>query len=135
MVNGDAYSRLRATLRAASDTTSTPTTRNPVTDAARRGSTSTIPGHLRLAPSANADAPTTASVSTAISGTYMRRSAPTSVAMGTILDVGASVTKNHAPRNARLGLRVRPTTVATISRTTTNACGHTPVSVSESGQP
>ena len=41
----------------------------------------------------------------AISGKYIRRSAPTSVAIGTKLDEGASVTKNHAPRNAAIGHR------------------------------
>jgi hypothetical protein len=35
----------------------------------------------------------------------MRRSAPTSVAIGTMLDVGARVVKNHAPRKPAFAAR------------------------------
>jgi hypothetical protein len=51
----------------------------------------------------------------------MRRAAPTSVAIGTMLDVGASVMKNHAPRNPIFGQRTSATRVATSSSTTSNA--------------
>ena len=61
----------------------------------------------------------TASVMTARSGRYIRRSAPTSVAIGTMLDVGASVTKNQAPRKPTLGHRLNATRVA-ISSTPMN---------------
>src|SRR5439155_614503 len=49
--------------------------------------------------------PHTTNTTTAARGRYIRRSAPTSVAIGTKLDVGARVTKNHVPRKAssRLG--------------------------------
>ena len=57
-------------------------------------------------------APTTASATTARSGRYIRRSAPTSVAIGTMLDVGASVTKNQTPRKPSAGHRFIATTVA-----------------------
>ena len=39
------------------------------------------------------------------SGKYIRRSAPTSVAIGMMLDAGASVMKNHAPQNPIAGIR------------------------------
>ena len=48
----------------------------------------------------------------ATSGRYIRRSAPTSVEIGMTLDVGASVRKNHAPRNPIGGLRMKATMVA-----------------------
>src|SRR5215208_5068836 len=59
----------------------------------------------------------------AISGRYIRRSAPTSVAIGMTLDAGASVRKNHAPRNPILGERTSATTVAARSATTTATYG------------
>ena len=40
---------------------------------------------------------------TATSGRYIRRSAPTSVAIGTMELVGASVRKNQVPQNASRG--------------------------------
>src|SRR5262245_1546210 len=61
-------------------------------------------------------AATTAAAIAPASGRYIRRSAATSVAMGTMLEAGANVTKNHAAgKNAR-GHRHRPT-----AHTTTNA--------------
>ena len=42
----------------------------------------------------------TTSTTSPASGRYMRRSAPTSVAIGTKLDVGDSVMKHHAPEEA-----------------------------------
>ena len=51
-----------------------------------------------------------------MSGRYMRRSAPTSVAIGTMLDVGARVMKNQAPRNPHFGRRARYTAEIATSR-------------------
>src|SRR3954462_15289273 len=66
---------------------------------------------------------------TAASGTYMRRSAPTSVKTGTTLDVGASAIRNHAPR--------KPTTLdrrqATTMRTTITSIAATPGHDDDSG--
>ena len=55
----------------------------------------------------------------------MRRSAPTSVAIGTTLDVGASVMKNQAPRNPSFGLKTNPMTVNTRRHTIYRAHGAT----------
>src|SRR5688572_31286005 len=56
----------------------------------------------------------TTSTTSAASGRYIRRSAPTSVAIGTKLDVGDSVMKHHAPRKPTCGRRTsRTTTTAT----------------------
>lgn len=63
-------------------------------------------------------APTTASAMIATSGRYMRRSAPTSVAIGRMLDVGANSRNTHAPRNPSAGRRTSAMTVATIKPTT-----------------
>ena len=65
----------------------------------------------------------------------MRRSAPTSVAIGTTLDVGASVTKNHAPRKPSVGNRISATAVSASSGTTRSAYGRTSPSVRATGQP
>jgi hypothetical protein len=78
---------------------------------------------------------TTASAMTAISGTYMRRSAPNSVTMGMMLDVGASVRKNHAPAKPTVGRFQSATTVAASSPLTTTPCGHTSPARSGDGQP
>jgi hypothetical protein len=59
----------------------------------------------------------TARTASAISGRYIRRSAPTSVAIGTKLEVGASVMKTQAPRNPRAGRR--PSAIAVRTRRTT----------------
>ena len=59
----------------------------------------------------------------------MRRSAPTSVAIGTTLDVGARVMKNQAPRN-QLGLTTNPMTVNTRRNTMNSAYGVTSQGVS-----
>src|SRR5437588_13016238 len=56
--------------------------------------------------------PTTPSNTSAASGRYILRSAPTSVAIGTRLDVGASVMKNQAPRNPSVGRRTSATAVS-----------------------
>ena len=69
------------------------------------------------------------------SGRYMRLSAPTSVAIGTTLEVGASVTKNHVARNATAGQRSQASAVAAIIETTVKTCGHTSVSVTAGGSP
>src|SRR5262245_25305030 len=55
---------------------------------------------------------------TAASGRYIRRSAPTSVAIGRMLDEGASVTKNQVPRNAISRRHRHAATVATASAAT-----------------
>src|SRR4051812_30667645 len=57
---------------------------------------------------------------------YTRRSAAISVAIGTTLDDGARIKKNHAPRNAshpQRSTRVQPTIVATSSAVNTIAPG------------
>ena len=64
-------------------------------------------------------------VTIAINGRYIRRSAPTSVAIGTKLDEGASVMKNHAPRNAAAAFHRNAATVSNNSATTAAACGRT----------
>ena len=66
--------------------------------------------HTSPSASATREPPATARTTTAISGRYMRRSAPTSVAIGMKLDVGASVMKNQAPRNPSAGCLIRQTT-------------------------
>src|SRR5262245_5783019 len=60
-----------------------------------------------------------ASTTIAASGRYIRRSAPTSEAIGTKLDVGASVTKTHVARNAAGRLKNHKVIVA-IRRPTMN---------------
>jgi hypothetical protein len=63
----------------------------------------------------------TATTTSVASGKYMRRSAPTSVAMGMTLEDGASVPKNHTPTKARVGRFHHPITVAASSASTTSA--------------
>jgi len=46
---------------------------------------------------------------TPMSGRYMRRSAPTSVTIGTRLEAGASVTQNQTPQNPSCGRRAKAT--------------------------
>ena len=65
----------------------------------------------------------------------MRRSAATSVAIGTRLEVGARVTKNQAPRNPHLGLLNSAATVAAASTQMNSAYGQTSASVNGTGQP
>src|SRR4051812_37107539 len=81
------------------------------------------------------DAPTTASAITAISGRYIRRSAPTSVAIGTMLDVGASVTKNHSPRNPKAGRHTIAAAAAVSSAVTSKKYGNTSPRVTGPGHP
>ena len=65
----------------------------------------------------------------------MRRSAPTSVAMGTMLEVGESVVKNQAPRNPSVGLRASAQIVSATRISTTTPYGAASVSVSARGTP
>ena len=59
--------------------------------------------------------PTAASVASAANGRYIRRSAPTSLTIGMMLDVGASVRKNAAARNPIRGQRTSATPAATTA--------------------
>jgi hypothetical protein len=65
----------------------------------------------------------------------MRRSAPTSVAIGTKLDVGASVTKNQTRQNAARGAARYQATAITATAATTANCSQTSANVSGSGHP
>ena len=65
----------------------------------------------------------------------MRRSAPTSVAIGTMLDVGASMTKNHAPRYPSRGAPTQATTAAATSVATKAKCDRDLRQVSGRGHP
>ena len=56
---------------------------------------------------------------TAASGRYIRRSAPTSVAIGRMLDEGARVIQNHAARNPSIG-RFHSATTLTARSTSTS---------------
>src|SRR3954467_13859455 len=100
ITSGDAYSRLRR--RVATVNSAVVTTSAPIAKRRERG--------RRAGDRATA---ATASTAIATTGRYIRRSAPTSVAIGTMLDVGASVMKNHAPRKPTAGARTRATVVAT----------------------
>src|SRR5215831_18000071 len=80
-------------------------------------------------------APVTTPTAIAISGRYIRRSAPTSVAIGMMLEDGASVTKNHVPRNASAGRLSQATPVATTHATTTTAYGHVSRTATARGSP
>ena len=86
---GDAYSALRRTVALPSATT---TAARATLAATRRQRSWPRTRAARASPAI------TASTASAISGRYIRRSAPTSVAIGMMLEVGASVMKNHAPR-------------------------------------
>src|SRR5262249_24976778 len=79
--------------------------------------------------------PITASTTRPTRGRYMRRSAPTSVAIGTMLDVGASVMKNHDARNPTGGHRTRSAQVKRTSAAIRMTYGRTSVSVSGTGHP
>src|SRR5688572_13186493 len=84
IVNADAYSRLRTIVTAASTSTIAPT--------AHRND---FAGALDLSAGApnrrqRASAPMMTRITMQASGRYILRSAPTSAAMGTMLDVGAS---------------------------------------------
>ena len=65
----------------------------------------------------------------------MRRSAPTSVAIGTKLDVGASVTKNQTKQYAARGAATNQATEAAASAAMKTNCGHTSEKVSGRGHP
>src|ERR1700730_12531040 len=65
---------------------------------------------------------TVAATTKPANGRYIRRSAPTSVEMGTTLDVGASVMKNHRPGKPTGGYRTKVRTVP-VARTATTIIG------------
>src|SRR3989442_1428231 len=79
--------------------------------------------------------PPPASATIAASARYIRRSAPTSVAIGTMLDVGASVMKIHAPRKPSIGRCHNASAVNASSAMTTSAYGHPSPSVIGCGVP
>src|SRR5439155_21565184 len=84
----------------------------------------------------HADRPArTTSTTSAASGRYMRRSAPTSLAMGTTLVVGASVRKKAAHRKPTLGQRTNATAVASNSEATTAMWGRTSRAATARGRP
>src|SRR5437763_9907984 len=67
----------------------------------------------------------TSSAAMAISGRYILRSAPTSVAIGTNDEAGASVMKIQAPRKPTAGLDRNAAMVNSINATIKAACGKT----------
>ena len=67
--------------------------------------------------------PRLTAVTTAANGRYIRCSAMTCVATGTMLDVGARIAKNHAPRKPIFGHRQRATSVVNPNSTTSIASG------------
>ena len=56
-------------------------------------------------------------------------------AIGTMLEVGASVTKNHRPRKPHFGWRISATIVSIRRKTTSSAYGSTSPSRRGSSQP
>ena len=84
---------------------------------------------------ASAAVASTSRTATAMSGRYMRRSAPTSVATGTMLDAGASVMKNQRPRKPAAGHLHHPTTASAASAVTSANAGATVPNVTSAGQP
>src|SRR4029077_10805025 len=94
-----AYSRFRTIVPAARPA-ATPAQITPCDTVAIRPVGTPVALLIRFVSQTTAD---TASTTSAASGRYMRRSAPTSVAIGTTLEAGASVTKNQAPRKPTAG--------------------------------
>ena len=125
-----AYSRLRSAVRTASAaTTATHMPAAAIVSARARA------GHFARRRSTRVHASVTANTDKAASGRYIRRSAPTSLAIGTTLDVGASVRKNMAPRNPIAGHRTSATTVPASSASSSSACGRTSATPIARGRP
>ena len=71
----------------------------------------------------------------AASGRYIRRSAATSVTIGTKLELGARIRKNHAPKNPSAGARRSAHKVPASSAAMTAAAGMICPALVAIGQP
>src|SRR2546422_10776295 len=131
----DLYSRFLATVPAASAVDTSATTNTALNDAIRAVAGVVRSGHTFLRRSHSSDPPTTASTTSPVSGRYMRRSAPTSVAIGTMLDVGASVTNTQTPRKPSVGCQNNAAMVIRSRTPTNTAYSITSPSDSGSGKP
>src|SRR6267143_5646597 len=131
----DLYSRFLATVPAANAVDTSATINAALNDATRAVASLVRSGHTFLKRSHSSDPPTTASTTSPASGRYMRRSAPTSVAIGTMLDVGARVTKTQTPRKPSLGCQNNAAIVIRSRRPTNSAYGITSPSDSGRGKP
>src|SRR5258706_6535760 len=121
----DRYSRFLATVPAANAVDTSATTPTAPNDATRTAAGVVRSGQTFLRRSHSSDPPTTASTTSPASGRYMRRSAPTSVAIGTMLDVGASVTNTQTPRKPSFGRQINAATVIGSRTPTSSAYGIT----------
>src|SRR6266850_362205 len=133
--SADLYSRFLARVPAANAVDTSATTNTAPNDATRGVASVARSGHAFLRRSRSSDAPTTASTTSPASGKYIRRSAPTSVAIGTMLDVGASVTNTQTPRKPSFGRQINAETVIRSRTPTSSAYGITSPSDSGSGKP
>ena len=101
-VSPDWYSLLRRIVVHIRTTQRTPTVSATIASARRDSGIAVAAADWPASRALRANMPAVARTATAAIGKYIRRSSPTSVRIGTMLEAGASVMKNQAPRNPAL---------------------------------